>query len=250
MENENRELEEISEVSDDYEENGLYRSVGTTVLLAIIALSVIAGLAYFAVSCYIGYQERQRQLQSFQNGSFKPIIYLYPEEETELSVTLGKPENITCSYPEYADGWNVIAKPDGTLTDTDTGKNLYSLYWEGINDYEFSTEDGFIVKGSDTVSFLEEKLALLGLNYKEAEEFIIYWLPKLQENKYNYIRFATKDEIDKNMPLEFSEKPDTTIRILMLFKGLDEYKEVPEQTLETPERTGFVAVEWGGSPLN
>ena len=41
----------------------------------------------------------------------------------------------------------------------------------------------------------EEKLAILGLNEREAEEFIIYWLPKLESNKYNYIRFATEEEI-------------------------------------------------------
>ena len=58
----------------------------------------------------------------------KPIIYLYPETNTEISVKLGKAENITCSYPEYKNGWNVLANPDGTLIDTNTGRKLYSLY--------------------------------------------------------------------------------------------------------------------------
>ena len=35
--------------------------------------------------------------------------------------------------------------------------------------------EGFVVKGEDSAAFLEEKLEILGLNYKEAEEFIIYW---------------------------------------------------------------------------
>lgn len=48
---------------------------------------------------------------------------------------------------------------------------------------------------------MEEKLAILGLNDREAEEFIIYWLPKLQENEYNYTIFASMDEINENMPL-------------------------------------------------
>ena len=111
------------------------------------------------------------------------------------------------------------------------------------------SNDGFVVKGNETIEFLEEKLAILGLNEIEAEEFIVYWLPKLQENEYNYIRFATMDEINKNMPLEFSVKPDTIIRVLMQYKGLDNYIEVKEQKLETPERTGFVAVEWGGTEI-
>lgn len=41
---------------------------------------------------------------------YKPIIYLYAEEKIKLSVKLGKEDNITCSYPEYKNGWNVIAK--------------------------------------------------------------------------------------------------------------------------------------------
>ena len=39
----------------------------------------------------------------------KPIIYLYPTETTEISIKLGKPEKITCSYPVYNNSWNVIA---------------------------------------------------------------------------------------------------------------------------------------------
>lgn len=51
------------------------------------------------------------------------------------------------------------------------------------------------------------------------------------------------------MPLEISKKPDTLIRILMLYKGLDEKIEVKEQILKSPERQGFVAVEWGGTEI-
>lgn len=179
----------------------------------------------------------------------KPIIYLYPQKETELSVKLGKPENLTCSYPKYENGWNVIAKPDGTLIDTDTGRSLYALYWEGINTRKAEIKEGFVVKREDTIKFLEEKLEILGLNERESEEFIVYWLPKLQENEYNYIRFASMEEINEDMPLEFSVEPDTLIRVLMEFKGLDEYIEVSEQKLETPSRDGFVVVEWGGTEL-
>jgi hypothetical protein len=179
----------------------------------------------------------------------KPIIYLYPQEKTELTVTLGKPENLTCSYPEYKDGWNVIANPDGTLVDKENGRELYSLYWEGLQTEPVNMEEGFVVKGTDTAKFLEEKLAILGLTDKEAEEFIVYWLPELQNNEYNYIRFATIEEINANMPLDFSVNPDTLIRVLMQYKPLDEKIEVREQKLETPARNGFVAVEWGGTEI-
>ena len=175
----------------------------------------------------------------------KPIIYLYPEEETELTVTVGKPEDLTCTYPDYGDGWHVTAKPDGTLTD-DSGRSYYALYWEGKTAAKCDTSEGFVVRGEDTAKFFEEKLAALGLNEREAQEFIVYWLPQLQNNKYNFIRFATMDEIEEIMPLDFSVKPDTLIRILMEYKPLEEPIEVRPQTLTAPERKGFTAVEWGG----
>ena len=180
----------------------------------------------------------------------KPIIYIYPEREQEVEVKLLDKDLLTCSYPKYKSGWNVIAKPNGDLVDLDTKKQLYSLYYEANSKNNFKVEkEGFCVKREDVVSFLEEKLEILGLNYKEKEEFIVYWLPKLEANKYNYIRFATMDEINQNMKLEFSKKPDTLIRVLMTYKGLENPIEVKEQKLETPERKGFVAVEWGGSEI-
>ena len=180
----------------------------------------------------------------------KPIIYLYPTEETQVNVQLGNKEQITCSYPKYTTGWNVIAQPNGDLKDIDTNKNLYSLYYESDNVVKFKVEkDGFIVKGEDSAEFLEEKLKILGLTDREAEEFIIYWLPKLESNKYNYIRFATREEIDANMPLTITPEPDTTIRVLMEYKGLENPIEVEEQKLEKIERKGFIAVEWGGTEI-
>ena len=110
-------------------------------------------------------------------------------------------------------------------------------------------KEGFVVKGNQTIQFLEEKLAVLGLNERESEEFIVYWLPKLQKNEYNYIRFATLEEINNNMPLELSIEPDTLIRVLMQYKPLDKYMEVKEQELVTPDRNGFTVVEWGGTEI-
>ena len=180
----------------------------------------------------------------------KPIIYLYPTEETKVSVKLLKDDSLTCSYPKYKGSWEVVAKSNGDLTYLPNGRELYALYYESKNNIKLDVQkDGFIVKSEDVAEFLEEKLEILGLNQREAEEFIIYWLPKLESNKYNYIRFATEEEINENMPLEINPKPDTIIRILMTYKGLDEPIDVEEQKLITPERNGFVVVEWGGTEI-
>ena len=168
-----------------------------------------------------------------------------------MTVPLGHPECITHSYPKYDGPWRVTARPDGTLTDLETGRELYSLYYENASPIPLpQTDEGFVVRGEDTAAFLEEKLALLGLSPREAEEFIVYWLPRLEENKWNYIRFADRTEIDAEMPLDISPQPDSLIRVLMLWKPLDAPIEVREQTLTAPARTGFTAVEWGGAELN
>lgn len=178
----------------------------------------------------------------------KPIIYLYPDETTEVNVKLVNEEHLTHTYPKYtSEGWTVLAEPNGDLTDINTGRNLYALYWEGKDDTNIDLRVGFVFEGNDTIDFLEEKLELLGLNEREAEEFIVYWLPRLENNKYNFVYFATGSEVDNNMPLEVTPKPDTSIRILMKVKALNKEIEVEEQKIVTPIRKGFTLVEWGGA---
>ena len=179
---------------------------------------------------------------------YKPIIYIYPEMEMDVNVRLGYSNLLTVSYPKYENGWNVQALKDGTLIDKDTNRELYALYYESINKLNFKVEeDGFIVKGDDSASFLEDKLSILGLNSKETNEFIIYWLPILESNKYNYIRFASMNEINENMPLDIEPKPDSVIRVLMTFKGLENEIKIDEQVLTPVVRNGYSVVEWGGT---
>ena len=180
----------------------------------------------------------------------KPIIYLYPEKEQEISVKVINKDKLLTSYPLYENEWLVNAKPNGDLKDIKTGKSLYALYYEIAITDSFKIEDeGFVVKGTETIKFLEEKLSILGLNSKESEEFIIYWLPILERNNYNYIRFATQEEIEKNSPLEITPKPTTEIRVLMTYKGLDKPISVKEQELKQVKRKGYTMVEWGGSEI-
>ena len=180
---------------------------------------------------------------------YKPVIYFYPMSDMNINVKVGNPDNLLVTYPRYNNGWNVYAKRDGTIIDSNN-REYYALYWEGKN-YKFKdSNEGFVVKGEDTIEFLEEKLKLLGLNDRESNEFIMYWLPKLVVNKYNYIRFIPKEEIDEYMPLNIEPKADTVIRILMTYKPVDTIIDVNEQKIITPERVGFTVVEWGGSKID
>ena len=178
----------------------------------------------------------------------KPVIYLYPEEETQVNVKLDYDGTLTSTYPSYENGWTVDAAPDGTLTDPSTGRQYYCLYWEGETDTEYDFSTGFCVAGADTAAFLEGALADLGLTEQEANEFIIYWLPRMEGNAWNLISFQTTAYTDSAV-LTIDPVPDTLIRVFMAWQGLDEPVEVEPQTLTTPERTGFTAVEWGGTEV-
>ena len=184
---------------------------------------------------------------SFEGAKEKPVIYLYPEEETDVSVQVSFPfgGELTCTYPEYNDGWNVTAMPDGTLYD-ENGDEYYCLYWEGRSADIMDESKGFCVAGADTAAFLREKLMYIGLTAREANEFIIYWLPKMQDNPYNIITLHTGDYA-ASVPLAVSPAPDTQIRVFMTYRPSDKSVDIPEQTLPHYERNGFTLVEWGGS---
>ncbi len=175
----------------------------------------------------------------------KPVIYLYPEATTEVSVKLTVNGKLTCTYPAYRDGWRVTASPDGTLTDAD-GMTYNYLYWEGISYTDWDWSRGFCVRGEDTAAFLEDALARLGLSRREANEFIVYWLPRMEPNPYNIIAFQT-DVYTDAAKLDIVPAPDTLIRVFMTFRASDTYVDMEPQVLTAPLRTGFVAVEWGGS---
>lgn len=177
----------------------------------------------------------------------KPVIYLYPTVPTKCSVKVTLDGKLTCTYPVHgADGWqNVTARPDGTLTFPD-GKSYYCLYWEGELDIKPDFSTGFCVKGEDTAAFLEEVLAQQGLNEREANEFIIYWLPKLQENPYNLFSFET-ELYTLLAELSITPAPDSLLRVYMTAMPSDTYVELVPQSFEPFERNGFTVVEWGGT---
>lgn len=206
------------------------------ILKSILLLSLIFGMS-FLISC------------TNNAVSEKPVIYLYPKEEQVIDVKLEYKGELTVTYPEYKDGWKVNAKPDGTLINIEDNREYSYLFWEGTSDLEYDISEGFVVKSEDTVEFLQEKLEYMGLTPKEYNEFIVYWLPILQENKYNLIYFAG-NEYYKYAKLNINPKPDSILRVMMIFKALDKPIKIKEQKLEQFKREGFTVVEWGGTKFD
>lgn len=177
----------------------------------------------------------------------KPVIYLYPEQPTDVSVRLPSFINVTVSDPTYpTNGWRVTAQPNGQLTSHADGNTYGSLYWEGTGVGYAPPKDGFIVKDGDVESFLRNILPKYGLNETEAREFMEFWLPEMQGAPYYRVSFLTS-AWSNAAPLYVSPRPQTSIRIFMDWKPLSAPMSLPEPKIITPARTGFTLVEWGGT---
>ena len=192
-----------------------------------------------------------KYLQRIDGVGDKPVLYLYPEKETDVDVilTLAKGVFFTCTYPAYGSGWKVTAAPDGTLTDRTDGKQYSCLYWELAGRADYTFDEGFCVKGSDTAVFLEKALTAIGLSPRERNEFIIYWLPRMQNNAWNLISFQQETYTDL-VGLEITPAPDSLLRVFMAYKPVDAPVEIPAQHFSAFARTGFTAVEWGGAEVS
>ncbi len=183
----------------------------------------------------------------------KPVIYLYPEQETKVNVQLSFNGTLTSTYPTLpSEGWTVTAQPDGTLTDEE-GRSYRYLFWEGVADVDWKQDSGFLVKAEDAREFLEQSLTQLGLNELEQNDFITYWLPKLEKNGESFVTFAAEQYTD-NAILTVTPQPDSVLRVQMLISKVDDsnraaFQKLLEQELPRFEREGFVLVEWGGTDL-
>ena len=222
----------------------LLKMSGLFVAYVVLAGGVVLGIYnYFLHKTY-----------TVENHLNAPIIYLYDDQSREVTVKLDVNGTLTHTYPSYdADaGWTVKTSPDGTLTDGN-GRQYEYLFWEADAAMPIDFRTGFCIKGEDTADFLEKALSELGLSDTEANTFIMYWLPQMEENPYNVIAFQTTTYED-TVVLDVDPAPDTVIRVNMAYFEISEYVEMVPQDLTSmnpslQEREGLTLVEWGGEEI-
>ncbi len=186
--------------------------------------------------------------QMGQEGSLmddtKPVIYLYPEKQTSVTVKLSPKGRMTASIPAYGNGWNVNVKPSGSID----GKYGYLFYETEIPAAEiYMPLQGFLVSYDGLAEFFDGILPEVGLQGQEIIDFKNWWLDgRLTPAKFYLIRLLDRNTIENIEPMTIDPKPDTVIRIRFLFTPLDSRIETLEPLIETPQRQGFTAVEWGG----
>jgi hypothetical protein len=184
-----------------------------------------------------------------KGGCAKPVVYLYPQKATTVSVSVGA--NVTISDPFYPNGgWkNVLAQPNGSLTYQ--GKQFGSLFWEGQGNGAYpDITSGTVVARSNAIATMTDQLKQQGLQGREISDFISFWEPNLPNTPYIRLSWLSARQLNELAPLAVTPKPDTTIRVFLDFEGLQKPVSMPAQTFKTPKRNGFTVVEWGGLARN
>jgi hypothetical protein len=184
--------------------------------------------------------------------TFKPVIYLYPQEETEIEVNVeihdGKHPFY---YPAYTENWNCIASPNGDLTIN--GEQYRYLFWEAQQEdhlNEIEVNEGFVVEGKGAIAFLESHLNTFGFTAAERADFITFWGPKMAANEHNLVRFEWNETCDKFADLNISPQPDNIYRFYIFTSALEADYDIQPQIIPTMNRDGFTVLEWGGQISN
>jgi len=208
-------------------------------------------------------------------GCGKPVIYLYPQKTTQVSVKFNVPVQFTADIPKYDDSWQVLANPDGSLQNLKSNQatcsridftkkgseyaqkacetnNYPYLYWAGniySQKYPGITK-GWVVAKDDLNDFLQNKLSEIGLSLNEKKDFMEYWLPDMLSKNSPYYRlsFLQTNELNYLFPMTVEPKPDTIFRIFLDYLPLSQKptQEILPQSLNKLVRNGFTFVEWGG----
>lgn len=180
----------------------------------------------------------------------KPVVYLYPEEETEVHVKVAPKGGFSITIPEHGEnGWTVLAKPNGDLIEVATGEEYPYLFWEGKGGIYDTPSKGWVIAKSEADFFVAGKLRQFGFNTQEIIDFLEFWSPKLQEgeDEYLWISFWGTQYMDSIAPIEITPAPDSILRVLMDYHETPEFYETTPPRIPQFKREGFVVTEWGGT---
>lgn len=182
-------------------------------------------------------------------GCAKPIVYLYPEKQTDVTVKV-LPTNgaLTFTYPTYDGQWKVTASRDGLLKDK-FGNQYEYLWWESEHNLPLNIDKGFVVKNDNLDTFFDLTLRKAGFLQNEINDFKEFWIPTMNKEYTPYfkISFLQNKQVDNIAKLLINPQPTTEIRIFMVYERLNSYIDVTIQDIAQTERKGFVVTEWGGT---
>lgn len=176
---------------------------------------------------------------------YKPNIYLYPTERSQISVKIQFPTGgkIITSIPVYDNGWNVYVDTSGIIDN-----NYEYLFYESKQPDVWQQNEGWIIKKSELETFFKDNMLKHGFYGREVKDFLDYWIPRFTEFNYYEIYPQHSNIIERAIKLDISNKPDNVLRLFYLIKGVNSTsnnkinipKEIPQFN-----RSGFFVTEWG-----
>lgn len=177
--------------------------------------------------------------------AYKPNIYIYPEEKSQLTVNINFPLGgmIVKSIPEYGKGWNINVDTNGLIN----GKYNY-LFYESKQPYVWQENEGWIIKKADLSKFFNENMYSYGFRRNEILDFTDYWIPRLSDSEYYAIYPQEASIINRVIELKLSKEPDEMLRLFYVIQGVDTLN---DKILKEPgdvksiERNGYFVTEWG-----
>ncbi|TNF48783.1 MAG: hypothetical protein EP305_04570 [Bacteroidetes bacterium] len=182
----------------------------------------------------------------------KPVIYLYPERLTKVSVSIETPAEISFVYPAFykEKTWKVDVTPEGKINCWNQQYNY--LFWEAtysnLKELQRSTMTTFYTTSEKSLQTLEYICDSFGLNSLEKADLITYWGPQLQQLPSAKISVLMNEEVDRLAGLTISPEPDHVYRLFLLIDPEPVLEDIPLQKAITPiQRQGFFVIEWGGT---
>lgn len=177
------------------------------------------------------------------NMVYKPNIYIYPEEEADVSIRLSFPlgGGLVTSIPDYGAGWDVRVDTAGLID------NKYSyLFYESSQPDVWQQNDGWLIPSSKLEPFFRQNMAEYGFCRREIDDFVEYWVPRLKDYPLYLICPQTKRIIDEVIQLDISPQPDNILRLFYVIKGQNHLHErLREPAIEHFKRDGYYVTEWG-----
>ncbi|KAF8594405.1 hypothetical protein BDV93DRAFT_459044 [Ceratobasidium sp. AG-I] len=196
----------------------------------------------------------------------KPVIYLFPSmasSDIQVRLSLVDQWEFSALHPPtlissttlggqtlcQTVGWIVDAKPDGSLFDHATRREVSYLFWEALTKPQLllspatsrpaspaytpskltfnpskpalTPSNAALLPFGKVTAYVDDALISLGLHTEARTSFITYWLLDLSRHKHIALRFLPQSEYEAAAPLEITPKPDVVTRVFMLFRGVD-----------------------------
>ncbi len=175
---------------------------------------------------------------------FKPNIYIYPENRTDLRITLSFPQGgkIDVSIPEYRNGWDISVDKFGKINN-----EFDYLFYESSQPDVWQMEKGWCIKMQDLTDFFTNNLTIYGFEGKEIKDFTDYWIPRFITSDYYVIYPQNNEIIDSVIELNISQTPANILRLFYVVQesNNDISNNLEEPSIDSFSRERFFVTEWG-----